>query len=399
MGKSASSPQPVDPYQAANAQYQYGTAAAAFNRGLNATDVNTPYGSTTWSVNGQPLGGGSDQYGSPGGNYGTDGSGGAPTGADLNMEVSPGFSRGGPATTTGPAQPGSYNPATGGTVDVPGYGTISIPGQSSGVGVGGLPTSMGGGGSYVPPNAPHYTETQTLSPVEQEIFNLGNEGQIGQLRAAGGEQQTAGELMPQVQRNLLNQPDLQTSVPGSGDLGGQYDKAFNTALRGNLAAVTPTLNAQYEQLDSSLKNQGIHPGDPAYETAMSQFTANEGNVLNEAGGAATNTGINLENTLFGQGLQSTEFGNAAKIQQQQLPLQNYLALEGGPAPSSAPPSFGFGGSGGGGGGAGVNAPDLMSAFQNYYQGQLNSANAQNAANNANIGAGASILGSIIAAFA
>jgi hypothetical protein len=363
MGKSSSAPAPVDPYTSAAAQYRYGTAAADYSKGLNATDVYTPYGSTTWSVNPGGVPSGWPSYGGYSPDYG-----GTAMNATVGEEVRPSYPTGPNATPAASA-----------------YAPAGAPPSNW------LPTS--GAGQYMPPaTPPQYTETQTLSPVEQEIFNLQNEGTIGQARAFGGAQQTAGELMPQVQESLFHTPSLQTSVPGSEDLTGMYDTGYNRALAGNLAAITPTLNAQYKALDSSLRNSGAHPGDPAYDTAMSQFMAGEGNQLTQAGGAAVNTGLNVEGTMFGQGLQGAEFGNQAKIQQQQLPLQNYLAIEGGGGGGGGVPQIP---GGGGAPNASVQAPDIMSAFNTNYQGQLNAANASNAAANANTGAATSLLGSYL----
>ena len=51
MGKGGA-PAPPDPYRAAQAQYEYGTQAAQFNKALNATNQVGPTGSTTNAITG-----------------------------------------------------------------------------------------------------------------------------------------------------------------------------------------------------------------------------------------------------------------------------------------------------------------------------------------------------------
>jgi hypothetical protein len=54
---SGSAPQPVDPYQQANAQYGLATGTAAYNAALDRTNSSNPLGSNTWSVDGYSTAG------------------------------------------------------------------------------------------------------------------------------------------------------------------------------------------------------------------------------------------------------------------------------------------------------------------------------------------------------
>jgi hypothetical protein len=407
MGKGGSTPQPVDPYQAAQAQYQYGTAAANYNMGLNAVNQVTPYGSTTWSAN--PAGVPGSQ---PTANPVATGPGSAPAGGSQGyMASAAGQSPTGSLYSQATA-PGSMGSETGPVNTGPG-GTA-----------GGANSGQSGQIPYYQP--PQYTETQTLSPQEQQILGQQQTLQTGiGANAPTAAQNVTSGIANNPQPELPGEqgdaymptgynPNIQSGVNtgnvpgiigqyGPGGLQQSYQGATNTALAGNMAAISPALNAQYEQLDASLRNSGNQPGTPAYNTAMSQFMAGEGNEETQAAGAAENTGINLQNTLYGesantnnqlygQDLQSMLAGNQAQGQSygeantnledlynnaglalnqygeaQQLPLQTAEGIaqfttptmpSGTPQPSAS-----------------TSAPDLMSAFQNNYQQQLNAYNA------------------------
>jgi hypothetical protein len=93
---SGSSPQPVDPYTQAAAQYGLDTGSANYNAALNRTNSSNPLGSNTWSVTGYD---GSGAGGIPGTNSGTV----TPRTGYLGGGGGGGFGLGGgaPATSTG----------------------------------------------------------------------------------------------------------------------------------------------------------------------------------------------------------------------------------------------------------------------------------------------------------
>jgi hypothetical protein len=63
MGKSSSSPQPVDPYAAANAQYGLNTQTAQYNAALNRTGNSNALGSSGWNITGTDPTTGAPKYG------------------------------------------------------------------------------------------------------------------------------------------------------------------------------------------------------------------------------------------------------------------------------------------------------------------------------------------------
>lgn len=335
MGKP-SAPEAPNPYQSAQAQYQYGTEAATYGKALNDTNTITPTGSTSFQQ----------------------------TGTD---------------------------PTTG---------------------------------------APITTETTKLSPEQQAILSGEQGAQIGELGAAPGAlasyQRAAAAGTPGIapvqygpQGNIQPvQGQINTSgVPGIVSPMSAEDYGQSKALAGEMAALQPGQKAQFEQLDASLRNSGNLPGSPAYNQAMSQLQAQIGGQDTQAAGAAITAGTGLEQALygesantnqqlfgeaaqkgqfantaegqqFGQGLQRSQFSNEAGgtaladyAQQLGIPLNDLQTLIGNPVSSPSAPAAVA---------QGVSTPDIMSAFQNQYQGQLNAYNAEVGQQNALYGDAATL---------
>lgn len=329
MGKG-SAPSAPDPYQSAQAQYQFGTEAANYNKGLNAVNQVTPFGTTTWSVNpsGVPQ------------------TGGTPSATPTTT----------PNSTGGPQVSGvqfGNNPTE--------YLTPAGGGMMPGTGPGGLSNPYAQAEQNVPPQ---YTETQTLSAPEQALLSGHQQLGLTSQGLAGQQGTNVGQALSEYQLPTQHQNQ---------EFGSDAMKAaYGTAT----ASMDPYWNQQQESLDASLRNSGATPGTPAYDNAMRSFQANRSSAYGQA-----------ENQAFGQGLeaqgQQISDVNAAQGGQ----ISNFLSLMGQGTPSTGTPGS-AGGSGGGS--ASVNAPDIMQAFQNQYQGQLAGYNANVASSNADMGALASL---------
>jgi hypothetical protein len=318
MGKG-SAPSAPNPYQSANAQMGASEQAANYSKGLNATNVITPTGSTTWSVNPQGL---------PG----------------AQGEITPGTANG----TAG----GGFN----GMITPNGTGYDGNGGNGHQSQLESTIASTYPGATNLPPQ---YTETQTLSPNEQALLTSKEGLGLGAAGNAGSALQ--GWQLPSESQN--------------GEFGGQ---AMQSAYGLETATMDPYWSQQQEGLDASLRNAGATPGTPAYDNAMKSFQANRTAAYGQA-----------ENQAFGQGLaaEGQQISDVNSAQGGQL--SNFLSLIG-----QGNPSAGGAGGAGSGGGASVSAPDIMSAFQNQYQGELANYNAGVSSSNADIGA----LGSLAAAF-
>lgn len=208
------------------------------------------------------------------------------------------------------------------------------------------------------PYPPQYTETQTLSPAQQALL----EQRQGTTQQAGAGAQAAMGANP---------------LPTTGQNQQFGADARNAAYQYATSTLDPHWNEQQRQMDASLRNSGAQPGTPAYDNAMTQFNTQRNQAYSQAENQAFNQG------LTAQGQQIQQIGALRDI-----PLSEYTALSGGAQPSAA------GGASGGGGAGSMTAPDIMSAFQNQYQGQLSNYNANVASQNADVGA----LGSILAAY-
>ena len=109
---------------------------------------------------------------------------------------------------------------------------------------------------------PHYTATQTLSPAEQNLYDLSTktQGTLGQI----GVDQSAKVA------GILNTPfDLNASINTQ-----QSDIAKKL--------LDPVWQQREGSLDQKLANQGIQQGSPAYTNAMRDFGMQRDNDYNSA---------------------------------------------------------------------------------------------------------------------
>ncbi len=223
-----------------------------------------------------------------------------------------------------------------------------------------------------PTGAPQYTSTTQLSAPEQQLLT-GSQGLGLQSQGlAGAQGQNVG--------NTLQGFQLPTQAQNEGFGQQAQQAAYQTAT----ADMDPHWNQNQASLDSSLRNSGATPGTPAYDNAMQAFQADRSAAYGQA-----------ENQAFGQGL-SAEGQQISDVNQAQGgQIANYLSLAtGSPGATSS-----TGAAGNTTTGASTNAPDIMSAFQNQYQGQLANYNAGVASQNADVGAGAGLAAAAIMALA
>ena len=169
---------------------------------------------------------------------------------------------------------------------------------------------------------PTWTATTSLSNVGQQLLNAQNNaslglggainaqlGQVQNVMGQGFNPNTAPITTNIGQANLnklTGQADLQTSPDYQGGMAG-WDRA-NQLL---MARLQPQMQIQQENLDAKLANQGIAPGTEAYNRAKMSLGMQQNDLLNQA----QLSGLSAGNTLFNQGLQGAQFGNAAQQQQ------------------------------------------------------------------------------------
>jgi hypothetical protein len=181
------------------------------------------------------------------------------------------------------------------------------------------------------------------------------------------------QLSPQQQQLLDRLQGTQTTAGAqAGNLlaGANYGGASPTDVIGNLtsgltgqnmasylASADPFFSTQSNQLDTQLRNQGLQPGQPAYDNAMRSLTTNQGYSV--YGAAAS-----FEPQAFQQA--TTEYG---------LPAQMALQLAQFGAPANPTSQFETGA------GLNIQTPNttgdigsMVSADQNQYQAQQNQYN-------------------------
>lgn len=204
--------------------------------------------------------------------------------------------------------------------------------------------------------APIYSESTTLSPEQQALYNSNTANQLNQSGFAG---------------NALDQA-RDSYKPINTDWNAQRQSAQDALYGRN----TMYLDKQYARdekgLDAKLAAQGIMPGSEAYKNATAQF----GEGKSQAYEAARDNAISGATNQTGQGIQQS-------IALQNQPLNYYNSLMGGtqaqtPQFSSAPA-------------VSSNPADVSGAINNAYQGNVNSYNAQVGQQNQTMGQIGSLL--------
>jgi len=168
---------------------------------------------------------------------------------------------------------------------------------------------------------PTWTATTSLNDVGRQLLGTQNAASLGLGQTInaqlGNVQNTMGKgFNPQTapittnvgQANLnplTGQANLQTQTDYAGGMQG-WDKA-NQLL---MARLQPQMEIQQRNLDAQLANQGVVAGTEAYNRAKMGLGMQQNDLLNQA----QLSGLSAGNTLFNQGLQGAQFGNAAQQQ-------------------------------------------------------------------------------------
>lgn len=203
-------------------------------------------------------------------------------------------------------------------------------------------------------NADRWEAVTTLSPEQQRILDLQQQGQI-----AYGE--TAMAQLPRLQELLskgfsLDSAGTLTPTVTAGGAVPQANIGYGAESRARVEQalmdrLNPSLMQQRDALDTRLRNQGLTPGSEAWATgmreqAMSDTDARLGVIAQ--GGQEETTQANIANMLFGQQMQGAQFGlqrdsvafsqaDQARqrmieklLAERQIPLNEISALLGGP---------------------------------------------------------------------
>lgn len=298
-----------------------------------------------------------------------------------------------------------------------------------------------------------WTSNTSLVPQAQNALN-------SQLGVAENQSATADQLTAQANKTLTapldwsnfqamgatpqaqtyNTPNLQSNINTSGvtpvDTSNTYaNNAANVAFQQYTNQNAPLQQRALTNLDTQLQNQGLKPGDAAYDTALNDLRnqqstantqaslgstqfgvqggqimqgedlANNQNQFNQAGTQATFANSAAQSTLqdqltggaqtYGQNLSSSDYENQVRQQQEAEDLTQRgfttneinAMLTGQQVQTGPSPQFNA---------AGASQPTNYSgAAQNLYSGALNQANAANSGTSQTVAGGIGLLGALL----
>lgn len=133
-----------------------------------------------------------------------------------------------------------------------------------------------------PNGAPIYSATMTLSPEQQQLYNalVGNQSTSGQQAQA---------LLSGANYGSVSPADAIGDM-SSGYMGQMMDKYQ--------ASVSPFQQMSRDRLDTQLRNQGLAPGNPAYDNAMRGLDTSQNLANSQAAANYANQAFQQANTLY-----------------------------------------------------------------------------------------------------
>lgn len=135
---------------------------------------------------------------------------------------------------------------------------------------------------------PQYSQNISLSPGEQNLFDLGIKGQT----ALGT---TANNMIPGLENAYSKQFN-------PGDFGASVKQAQDAAYGAQTQYLDPQFARGQQSLDAKLANQGLSTGDTAYNNAQEQFGNQKQQAYQGAQDTAITAGNQEQNTLYQQAL-------------------------------------------------------------------------------------------------
>jgi hypothetical protein len=201
--------------------------------------------------------------------------------------------------------------------------------------------------TYAQTSPDRWTQTTTLSPAEQGVFDSEIGAQQGALDLAGqqiprigaalGSGVTPGGIIstpswtgaqfnfdagPQVQTGIANTPvrtsfdtgpAVQTSV-GPTDFNQAVGDTIQSQYGAAMGLLNPQIQQQTEQEMARLTAQGLNPNDAAWQNDMTLFGNQIGTERAQAANDAVQSGNAEQAQLFGEALNRGNFANTAQNQ-------------------------------------------------------------------------------------
>jgi hypothetical protein len=234
---------------------------------------------------------------------------------------------------------------------------------------------------------PSVTGNVSLSPAEQQILST-NQANVQQQ---GTTATTALNNVTNMQNTPYNLAANVSQTPTQQDLQGDLTNDENSIYQQQTQYLDPQFSQEQAQLQSQLANEGIPQGSAAYNTAMQNYGLQKQQAYSNAMDTAVGSGAAYQSQLSNTALANQAQQAQIYTQQYQEPLSLYSSLMSGTQPTL--PQFS-------GASPSTAAPtNVIGAYQNAYQDQLNSYNAQVGASNSSLtglfGLGTSLLGAAV----
>lgn len=162
-----------------------------------------------------------------------------------------------------------------------------------------------------------WTQNVSLNPEQQRALNAQLGMQTGRSEMASGMMGRVGEEFGDVM-DWSQFQELAGPVQG----GSGYNEQAGEALYGRATSrLDPRFSQRREQSEAALRNQGLRPGDEAYDTAMANLGREETDAYQQAGfGADIGAGAEA-GRMQGQDLQAAGYQNQLRQQQMSEEMQ------------------------------------------------------------------------------
>jgi hypothetical protein len=233
------------------------------------------------------------------------------------------------------------------------------------------------------PDKPIVTQNLNFSPTQQALYDQSTANQTKQG-------QIAGTALQGVNKQFNTPYDLNSAVGGmtasQKNLGQDYNNQYDALMKQQTAYLDPQYQNQQKQLDASLANQGIVPGSEAYKNAQEEQASNRTFAYQQAMDQSQAGAGSEQSRLANLGLANQAQAAQLYTQQYQQPLNLYNSLETGT--QATLPQFQ------GTSQTNTAPPNILGAYANNYQGQLNAYNSKVGSQNSALGGGLGILGSL-----
>jgi len=165
-----------------------------------------------------------------------------------------------------------------------------------------------------------WTQTEGMSAPVQNLFD-------NQLETLSNNSNLAAGLNSRINSEMGSAPDWQ-QFGDVQDL--QYDPtdlrkhAEDSAYAHATNRLDPQFETQQNQLEIQLRNQGLRPGDAAYNSQMESFQRSRNDAYEQARLGASGEGRTEANQLWGQSTEANSIANALRNQK----IQEYIAKRG-----------------------------------------------------------------------